>query len=478
MGIKALGNPQLPFWLLAITVIIGLTLPVLIQDGMFMDAMLYTSVSKNMAIGKGSFWFPYFSKFGVGGLPTFHEQPPLVFGIQALFFKLLGTSLYTERIYVLCITFLSVWLINQIWKSIFPESAENKIGWLPVSLWIIIPVCFWSYANNMHENTMGVFVLLSVWAYWKAQKGYFVSYPYLVLSSVFIMLASLSKGIPGLFPVVMPFLYGITMGKIRFKGIVFETVLLVGVIAGIYGLLLCFPESNGSLTNYFVKRAMHRIEVEPTVDSRFYVLYRLLTELGPSFALTAVIYGILRWKKQEKTENITIKTAAFFILLGFSGSLPLMLTMVQKVFYFVHALPYFALGFGVLIAKPLAETVQKRISVALLPYLSTGMFVVLLLVSFWAMSFREKIGREKEIIQDVYTIGAIIKGDSIVSVSPPLWDDWHLQTYLVRYYDTSVDPVSLQKYWIGEKAHPEAIPPNYEQIPLNTSRYTLYRRKP
>ena len=36
---------------------------------MFMDGMLYTCVSKNLANGIGSFWFPVFSKFGFGGLP-------------------------------------------------------------------------------------------------------------------------------------------------------------------------------------------------------------------------------------------------------------------------------------------------------------------------------------------------------------------------------------------------------------------------
>ena len=72
---------QLPFYLIAISIILGLTLPVIIQDGMFMDGMLYTCVSKNLANGIGSFWFPVFSKFGFGGLTTFHEHPPLIFGI-------------------------------------------------------------------------------------------------------------------------------------------------------------------------------------------------------------------------------------------------------------------------------------------------------------------------------------------------------------------------------------------------------------
>ena len=91
---------NLPFWLLTFSVLIVLTLPNLIKGGMFMDAMLYTSVSHNLSMGIGTFWFPQFSVRNIANLPSFHEQPPLVFGIQALFYKLLGDSMYVERLYI------------------------------------------------------------------------------------------------------------------------------------------------------------------------------------------------------------------------------------------------------------------------------------------------------------------------------------------------------------------------------------------
>src|ERR1700685_3790893 len=97
--LKNTFKPNLPFWLLTFAILIGLTVPVLIKDGMFMDAMLYSSVSHNLSQGIGTFWFPQFSFRNMGGLSSFHEQPPLVFGIQSIFFRILGGSLYTERIY-------------------------------------------------------------------------------------------------------------------------------------------------------------------------------------------------------------------------------------------------------------------------------------------------------------------------------------------------------------------------------------------
>src|SRR5690349_1858077 len=107
-------NRYLPFWILTAAALIGLTLPVLIQDGMFADAVLYSCVSRNLSEGWGTFWFPQYSALNVGGLHSFHEHPPLVFGIQSLFFKLFGGSIYTERIYTYVTFLLAIILIIKI----------------------------------------------------------------------------------------------------------------------------------------------------------------------------------------------------------------------------------------------------------------------------------------------------------------------------------------------------------------------------
>lgn len=86
-------------WIFTCAIMCLLTLPVLIKQGMFNDAVLYTSVSLNLSKGIGSFWLPYFDEWNIININSFHEQPPLAFGIQSLFFKLLGNSIYVERVY-------------------------------------------------------------------------------------------------------------------------------------------------------------------------------------------------------------------------------------------------------------------------------------------------------------------------------------------------------------------------------------------
>ncbi len=90
---KHINYKVLSFWIISFSILTILTLPVLIQDGMFMDAVQYTAISRNMSIGFGNFWYPQLSYLNVAELPAFHEQPPLGFGIMAIFFKFFATPL-------------------------------------------------------------------------------------------------------------------------------------------------------------------------------------------------------------------------------------------------------------------------------------------------------------------------------------------------------------------------------------------------
>jgi 4-amino-4-deoxy-L-arabinose transferase-like glycosyltransferase len=94
-----------------------LFIPNLLQKGMFVDGLWYATISKNLAEGFGSFWSPAFTHTMA---PVFIDHPPLVFGIQSLFFKVLGDALYVEKIYALFIISLTLVLIIILWRIIRP----------------------------------------------------------------------------------------------------------------------------------------------------------------------------------------------------------------------------------------------------------------------------------------------------------------------------------------------------------------------
>ncbi|MEA3445630.1 MAG: glycosyltransferase family 39 protein, partial [Bacteroidota bacterium] len=312
-------NPNFAFWLFTISVAIGLTLPWLVQEGMFMDGLLYSCVSRNLGHGIGSFWFPQFSELNVGGLPSFHEQPPLVFGIQAIFFYFFGNSIYIERGYTFLMLLLSIYFIYLIWKEI-NSSTKDQIpyGWLAILLWISTSLAFWSFRHNMQENTMGIFTLLSVLFIFKGFNKPNNQILFFSVSGVFITLSLLSKGFPGLFPISVPFLYWITHRKPGFAKMFSQSAILLMIPVLIITLLLLFPDSRQSLSYYFFDRILQRIDYMPTIENRFYIINRLLMELIASVIIVflfAISLYLINVKLITKSNS---SLALLFILIGFS----------------------------------------------------------------------------------------------------------------------------------------------------------------
>lgn len=464
-------SKQLPFWLFSFALIAALTLPVLVQDGMFMDAVLYTSVSKNLANGTGSFWFPVFSNYGVAGLSTFHEQPPLVFGIQALFFKAFGNSMYTERFYVLITIAASAFFIVRCWQQ---AGEEKRVGWLPLILWIIIPVCFWSYSNNMHENTVTVFILLSCCYYLKSIDS--KSILPVLISGFFIFLASFSKGLPGLFTLAMPFIFWLCTRKITLGKAMMQTILLVLVPVVIYFVLFLFEPSRESLSNYFFKRLLHRISDVHTVDSRFYIIHRLLLELIPSAVITLIILGAAKWKMKYSPSRSTVMLSVFFILLGICGSLPLMLTKVQKGFYFVPSLPFFAIGFGLLAAKPVSVWAEQLMASRKRKAFTVLSAILLCGVLILTATRAGKASRERDVLHDIHLIGSLLEGEKAIGIPEGMWNDWSLQCYMMRYYSISLDPSGKSEYFVIDRELSHQPPQGFARMEIETKKYNVYRR--
>ncbi len=68
-------------------------LPRLVPQGLFGDGLLYASLARNLAEGKGSMWAPWFSSGYwldfASGAPYF-ENPPLMIWLEAVFFRIIG----------------------------------------------------------------------------------------------------------------------------------------------------------------------------------------------------------------------------------------------------------------------------------------------------------------------------------------------------------------------------------------------------
>lgn len=476
---KSVYENRITFWIFTCALVAGLTLPILIQHAMFQDAMLYSCVSHNLGIGHGTFWFPQYSTLNIEGIPSFHEQLPLVFGIQAIFFYIFGDSIYVERFFVMGTIALHMYLIHKIWLLTFAGHKNmKKVSWLPVFLWIIIPIGFWSFRGNMLENTVSVFSLLAVYYCCKVQKRTEVNWDLLLLAGFFTFLASFSKGIPGLFTLSFPFIYWITQGKISWKEALRQTLLMLSVPVIIYGLFLLHPTSYESLRIYVVERLLARVSSMPTTSSRFETPWRLIQELIPIFMVCILFFFIT--KKEKRKEYFTQKSKAlFFILLGLSAILPLMLTMVQKGWYMVPGFPYLAIGFASLLAPNVARKIEFMKSRRMRIFLRLLSITAAIWVFVFTIKQVGKISRHEDMVRDVWEIGSYVDAFATITVPEEMYYqyDFVLQGFLVRYHNISISPYKQYKYFLKEKDMKQAPPEGYYLLDLPLRNYQLYLKK-
>ena len=163
----------------------------LFSDGMFLDGVIYAAVSNNMALGIGHFWEPHLSNTL---FDSFYEHPPLAMGLESLWFKLFGSSIYVERFYSLACFFINARIIVKIWREL---TNDKSLSFLPLLFFILIPDIQWSFSNNLLENTMMIFCCLSFYFLIKHLKTARIAF--LVLSGFLLYLSILSKGFVGLY---------------------------------------------------------------------------------------------------------------------------------------------------------------------------------------------------------------------------------------------------------------------------------------
>lgn len=474
-------------WLFTLTAFILSLVPLLVQDGMFFDGVLYSGISKNLANNLGSFWQPHFTKTFFN---EFYDHPPLVFGIQSLFFKVLGNSIYVERLFSFSNAILSLVGISSIWKLIFKDSHIKRFDWLPVLLWIITPVISASFRNNLLVNTVTVFTLCSSYFIIKAiieNKQIF-----LFIGSFFMALAFFSKGPFGLFPLVIGFFYWLCFSKITFmKSLKIFGVLLFSFLGFIVLLFLIQPEGLNNISRYISVQLLPSLQNERyTRSSRFYILIRLFLELLPSILTTLAV--ILTFRKRFKNyDNIKINYAAFFVLIGLCASIPLLVSLKQHPNYIVPSIPFFALGLSVIIVlfiKGIFEKLKQR-TVIKLRIFSIILFSASLIFSFSFIGksagadgliagIMGKHSQNKDKLHDVYILTSIIPEGTIISVSKTFPRDPELRNYLGRIGYISVDWNAEKEFLLTEnKIMEELSSDKYHEVPnLNLIKYKLFKR--
>ncbi len=452
------------YWLFTILVSLLLFIPYVFQKGMFLDGVTYAAISNNLSNNIGTYFKPVYSKVI---LNPFYEHPPFVFWIQSFFFKILGSSYFVERFYSLLTASITGYGVLLIWNLFFKSREHN---WFVIFLWITIPIVFWSYSNNILENTLGLFTLFSVYFTIRFHKEN--KYKFLILASFFIFFAFLSKGFVGIFPLLTSVLYMFFVTKKSTKKIL-ENFKLIIVFTILFLLsFFLFNDLRENVINYMYAQLIPSLQGkrEITVNNRFKIVVDLLLELTVPILILLISYFTSKKKKiRYKKESL------FFLLIGLSASIPLLISLKQRKFYLIPSFPFFILGFCLLIV-PLLEPRLKEF------YKKRKIIVVinfLLVIALSVISFSlDGYSRDKNKIQDIEKIVNVVKKGEIISTSKSLNRNWQIVAYFLRKNYISLTSKEGQAYYLKQKNEvlDSEIKDNFKEINLDLSLFNLYKK--
>ncbi|MDD3011688.1 MAG: glycosyltransferase family 39 protein [Bacteroidales bacterium] len=463
---------KIPWVVLASVAILSLfILPSLFREGMFLDGVIYASVARNMAAGEGTFWIPRYTEVVYR---TFHEHPPLAIGIQSLFFRAFGDHLWVEKGYSFLVTVLNLLLVIRLTRAVLKPHVA-PVTYLPLLLLAVTPLFSWCMRNNLIENTYSLFTLLSVLFFVKAKKRPWI---WLTASGSMIFLAFLTKGVVTLYPLAVPFISFIVYRKdLSFRQMWVQTGwLFIVFILLTCGMFLLFSDARILFSKWFENQLLLSITGGRGVTGRFYILGRLVQELLPSLLLIVTFYCVAGRSKTALPATTELRHGMFFLFIALSATLPLMVSLKQHDYYFVPALPFYALAFTSFSQRPVERMAlwfnQKLRFVQLTRYFMLASIAGILLFSIVT---RNTPLRDRDMLHDIKIIGTVTGSHSYIRVDKPLMFNYGLNAYLQRYYSVTLQYTSPETQWYLCESHGE-VPEGYMPVNCALKNYILYRK--
>jgi 4-amino-4-deoxy-L-arabinose transferase-like glycosyltransferase len=453
----------------------------LVERSMYTDGVAYAGLSANLAEGIGSFWNPKLSEIHHY---SFHEHPPLVFGMQSLIFQVFGPSIVSERIYAFLIFLSSAFLIVLVWRKAFEKSSSvSRLWFIPITVWLANEVVYHFYPANVLEPTMTLFTLLAVFTSIHSvekKKSVFLQFALAVLAGCFVYAGTLCKGPVGLFPLSFYALHWVIFRRASVIRSMLLTISMVAAVALLYGITLANDTARVALTKYFDSQVLASLSGERNFEphfrsSRFYIVTRAFEVLIPNILITAAIILVHHYYKfVASVSSETKKYSALFILIGLTASLPLTISLNQSFYYLLPSMAYFSLGLSVYIGPKVADFFTLKMSNTTSKII-TGVACILLIASIgntirhWGIVTR----RDHVVLNDIERMNEIMPPGAVIGANGEVAE---LVSYFYRTNRISLDTTDSKLYnYEYIVSHMDSSLIDVEPIKLNTEKYTLYR---
>lgn len=475
-------KPDHRFWpLLFFGLFLILFVAELLEESMFIDGVWYAVISKNLANGIGSFWQPQFSSTIFS---AFHEHPPLVFGIQSLFFDLFGDHFLTERLFSAIMYILLALMIVALWRKAIPEVFSYRyLLFLPLIIWQANLVNYYFLPANLLDTPLAILAALSIYLLWESasSKSPLV---YLVLAGITLGVSVLTKGVTGLFPLAFLIFHWIIFKPYDWKNVVVRSLMVGASLTLFFTILfLWIPSSLESLNNYLDVQLLASLNGERKLyyyqTNRFFIIGQLLWALAPMLFFLFVVKlaeKLLKIRQQVKSP-LHNKTVLLFILIGLSASLPIMISPRQALPYLIPSLPYFSLAAGVW-AAPKIESLFKQLYKFPFPFIKTAETGAIILCALGCLMISKNYGlsneRDANVIRDAKIIGHIAGQQKTISSTTY---NMYISGYLMRFHNISIDTTHQNRPYLITKKEDPFNSLEYEKLNVKTYEYAIYRKK-
>ena len=334
----------------------------------------------------------------------------------------------------------------------------------------------------MLENTLSIFILLSAYFFLRSIKG---SVVFLVLSGLMLCLGFLTKGFVAFFPLCLPLFYGIFFRKSFLNFIVPKSFIIT--FASIIPIVLIIGLSEGgsdSLYKYFDQQVMTSLRSVRTVESRWFIIQRVASELIPALIISGAL-ALAGRRKSPETDSIVVKQRSFafiFLALAFSGILPIMISMKQSGFYVVPSYPFIAISLSIFILPFTASFFKKHRLFGKNAYLVQILSIIIATVgvTISASNFK-KIGRNASELRDIYKIIDHVPNSAQLGICQQMENEYGVHAYFARHSQISLGVIStLNPQFFLEKNDcimNESDQPNYKAVNLELEVFELLERK-
>ncbi len=443
-----LSKPGNAFGLLAAFYICYMFLPRVVPQGMFVDGVLYASISRNLAEGRGTWWLPYFSiAYWIEGIPRnyYYENPPLLFWMQSVFFRVFGDHWWVEKLYATVLLLFNCFLITRIWKTVLKSiNGEHSLPWLPVLFFYLIPIVFWGSAYNLIDSQLLTFCLLATWALVSGLINQSERALQYLLAVCFIFLGILTKGPVAVYPVALPFLYFMVFDRTKWwTGMIHSLILFSSVLLMFTLLLLLNPAALNFFKEYWNQRLSFAIMGGRSEGvrhglGRLYVLWILLREnsILISLCLVAIILSYVK-RIPIVSSRPEKKWALVFLFLAFAGTAPLALSTRQAGMYLIPSLVMFAIA-AALFQYDFVKYLLLKISPRTAIFISTLMILGIISVSIYALTIFGKPSRDEGLLEDIHAIKPMIPKSNTIALADASVCSSSYNIYLQRYLELAL----------------------------------------